>query len=180
MRSNKLKINNRPKHIYEDNSIYFFSVRTLDKQWFLRPDEYKQLLLDKIKDKKKKYNFNLLAYVILNNHYHLLVKVGISKNIAKFIGEINGSSAKAINDLDCVIDRKIWWSYYDHIIRNEKDFYKHLNYIHQNPIKHGLSKNLSCRFSSYDSWCRKRGKEYMDDSFEKYPIVDFMIFNDEL
>ena len=31
-------------------------------------------------------------------------------------------------------------SFHDHIIRNEKDFYKHLNYIWGNAVKHGLAK----------------------------------------
>lgn len=72
------------------------------------------------------------------------------------------------------------------MIRNEKDFFKHLNYIHQNPIKHGLQAkawaakdSLSYEFSSYDAWVANKGKEYLDDAFEKYPIVDFKMFFDE-
>ncbi|MDO9269561.1 MAG: hypothetical protein Q7T96_10700 [Methylobacter sp.] len=29
--------------------------------------------------------------------------------------------------------------FYDHCIRNENDFHKHLDYIHYNPVKHGLA-----------------------------------------
>jgi len=37
---------------------------------------------------------------------------------------------------------RIWQrSFWDHIIRDEDDFYRHLNYIHLNPVKHGLVKN---------------------------------------
>ncbi len=180
MRANyKPKLTNRPKHLKQDDSFYFFTVKTIDGQWFLRPDKYKQLLLDIIKTKTKKFGFSLIGYVILSNHYHLIVNIKDADRISKFIGEINGTSSFAINKADDVTGRKIWWNYYDHTIRDESDFFKHLNYIHHNPIKHDVSKVLEYPFSSYNLWVKKKGKEYMDDAFAKYPIVDFMTANDE-
>jgi len=152
MRPNyKPNFNNRPKHLLQDDGFYFLTVRTVDGQWFLQPNEYKQILLEKIEEKATKFNFPLTAYVILHNHYHLIIKVDNAAALPKFAGELNGASARAINKADSVIDRKIWWNYYDHIIRGQADFFKHLNYIHQNPIKHGLTKDFSYDFSSYDS-----------------------------
>jgi putative transposase len=175
----KPKFSNRPKHIFQDNSIYFITARTIDGQWFLRPDKYKTILLDTIKIKTKKFGFSLVSYAILQNHYHLLLKIGKADHLPKFIRELNGASAREINKADFAIDRKIWWNYYDHVIRNEDDFYKHLNYIHQNPIKHGLSDTLEYKFTSYNAWLKIKGKTYLDHSFEKYPIVDFLVGGDE-
>lgn len=47
--------------------------------------------------------------------------------------------------------RPIWQkSFYDHAIRNDLDFIEKLNYIHGNPIKHGLTDNLdNYPWSSY-------------------------------
>jgi putative transposase len=180
MRPNyKPKFTNRPKHIQQDNSFYFFTVRTIDGQWFLKPDKYKKILLNIINEKTKKFNYSLIAYVILQNHYHLMIKITDANKISKFIGEVNGSSARLINKADSVYGRKIWWNYFDHIIRNESDFFKHLNYIHQNPIKHRITSDFDYRFSSYNLWVRKKGKEYLDQAFEKYPIIDFVMKGDE-
>ena len=48
----------------------------------------------------------------------------------------------------------IWQkSFYDHVIRNNLDFIEKLNYIHKNPIKHGLTDNLDNYFwSSYQNY----------------------------
>src|SRR3989304_8506305 len=120
MRKNyKPSFTNRPKHIKQDNTFYFFSVRTIEGQWYLRPDRYKQLLLSIVKEKTQKFDFDLIGYVILNNHYHLMNKIGNADEIAKFMAEINGASSHAINQADNVRGRKIWWNYYDHIIRDE-------------------------------------------------------------
>lgn len=48
-----------------------------------------------------------------------------------------------------VWQRRFW----EHTIRNEDDLSKHLDYIHYNPVKHGL---VSCphlwEYSSFDKW----------------------------
>ena len=45
--------------------------------------------------------------------------------------------------------------YYDHIIRNENDFYKHLDYIHYNPIKHDyVKKAKDWKYSSFKKFVR--------------------------
>lgn len=169
----KPNLNNRPPHLKIDSEYYFITCRTIDGQFFLQPSKYKSLLFDIIRQKSQKLAVPLLAYVILHNHYHLLIKPPNAEIISKFVIETNGASARAINSADSVIDRKIWWNYFDSPILNKTDFYKHLNYIHQNPIKHGVFKDFSYQFSSYNAWKDKKGKEFLDDSFVKYPIVDF-------
>lgn len=180
---------NRPKHLLQDDSLYFITVRTITGQWFLQPDKYKRILLDVIKSKTSKFNVSLIAFAILHNHYHLMLKLTDAKILPRLIKEINGASSKEINTADNAIGRKIWWNYYDHIIRDETDFFKHLNYIHQNPIKHKLipvaqtsvcsASEFDYEFSSYNAWVKKKGKEYLDHAFEKYPIVDFVAGVDE-
>ncbi len=179
MPKRKAKFTNRPPHIKLDQSYYFITAKTINGQWFLRPAKYKQILFDKIIEKTRKFNTNLIAYVILANHYHLIIKIDSGKILPKMMAEINGASSRAINSADGVINRKIWWNYFDHVIRNEKDFFSHLNYIHQNPIKHGESKNFEYEFSSYKSWQKQKGSDYLEDAFRKYPIIDFMVLNDE-
>ena len=45
--------------------------------------------------------------------------------------------------------------YYDHILRNENDFYKHLDYIHYNPIKHDyVKKAKDWKYSSFKKFVR--------------------------
>lgn len=175
----KPNLTNRPPHIYKDNGLYFITCRTVEGQWFLQPDKYKQILLDILSAKSKKFSFSLIAYAILQNHYHAIFDIKAGNQLAKFIREINGASAREINKADHVIERKIWWNYFDTPLLNEAEFFCHLNYIHQNSIKHGITKDFEYAFSSYNSWVKKKGKGYLDQSFEKYPVIDFKVLNDE-
>jgi putative transposase len=52
---------------------------------------------------------------------------------------------------------RIWqYRFWDHIIRNDDDLRRHIDYIHYNPVKHGLCTNpFEYQFSSIHQY-----KEY--------------------
>lgn len=65
---------------------------------------------------------------------------------------------------------RVWHQYTDHVIRNEKDYWQHFNYVHQNCVKHGYTKNMwRYGFSSIHQY----DKELITDCFRRYPIKDF-------
>ena len=48
----------------------------------------------------------------------------------------------------------IWQKrYWEHLIRDEPDFRRHVDYIHYNPVKHGLvERPLDWKYSSFRKW----------------------------
>jgi len=59
-------------------------------------------------------------------------------------------------------------------LQNEADYYRHLNYIHQNPVKHELVKKMSAyQWSSIHQFVKAKGREWVIDCFRSYPIIDF-------
>jgi len=119
----------------------------------------------------------LYGWVINNNHHHLLIEFQNSTDLPKFIRYLHGKTARMINDKENVKGLKIWQNYFETIVRNEKDFYTHLNYIHQNPIKHSLISDMRdlsrYEFCSYKDYLNSKGKEWLSDCFAKYPVIDF-------
>jgi REP-associated tyrosine transposase len=46
--------------------------------------------------------------------------------------------------------------FYDHVIRDEEDLGRHLDYVHFNPVKHGCaSRAAEYRWSSFPEWVKK-------------------------
>lgn len=161
-----------------DNNIYFVTARTIDQKPYFDTDAKKKLFCLCLKAGLQKFDIHLYAWVLLNNHFHLLFKIERSEDLFKFINFTNGKSSFELNKSENKQGRKIWYQYFDHCIRDEPDFWKHFNYIHQNPIKHGLRANLAgifdYPFSSAKSWSKIKGEEWFDSCFELYPIVDFI------
>ena len=167
----------RPPHIVFNNTIYFVTARTVDQAPYFDSNSKKNIFCLCLKAGLLKFQIALYAWVLLNNHYHLLFKIKKGEDLSKFINFLNGKNSFELNKSENTIGRKIWYQYWDHCIRDETDFWKYLNYIHQNPVKHGLCKNLAeafgYPFSSAKNWIKMKGEGWLYSCFEKYPVIDY-------
>ncbi|MFH2056678.1 MAG: transposase [bacterium] len=82
---------------------------------------------------------SLLAYVVLPEHLHALIRLedaDISQIVKRFKLKFSGLYRSKLG-----LQRGRVWQYrfWDHIIRDEDDLRRHLDYIHFNPVKHGLA-----------------------------------------
>ncbi len=174
-----INFKNRPPHIFYSETFYFFTSRTVDKIKFFDTDYKKIILLKIINEILNKFAINCHAWVILDNHYHLIVLLRNAEILPSFFRYIHGKSTIFLNKLENKSSRKIWWNYWDHCIRDEEDFWKHFNYIHHNPVKHGYAFNQSevknYKFCSYRQWVKMKGDEFIDDCFRYFPIGDFTV-----
>lgn len=143
-----------PPHFFKDNQVYMITASTYKKLPLLTDDSIKLFLLDLILNKFNKYHWRIDAYVILNNHYHLLVQaLSNAQSLPKIIREIHKFSAIEINRQRSRSVHKVWWNYWDTLITYEKSYYARLNYIHFNPVKHGYVEDpINYSFSSYKSF----------------------------
>lgn len=166
-----------PPHLYYSDKIYFITCRTIHRIKYFSNDGRKRLLWIVIKEAERKFNIKLFGYVILSNHYHLLLQSEYLIN--KIIQFINSKSAINLNKFDKISGRKIWYQYWDRCIRSKKDFYLRLNYIHQNPVKHKETKDLyAYKFSSIKNYQVEYGKQWLNSCFRDYPVVDFVSFGE--
>jgi putative transposase len=164
----------RPLHVYLDDTNYFITIGTFHRHKLFNDNEKKKLLEAILMKTSHKYLNKIYGWVILDNHLHILVKTAMGKELHKFVNSLQGKSAIELNKLDCKIGRRVWYQYWDRCIRNEKNFYTRLNYIHHNSVKHKHVKNMeNYEFSSYRYYLEKYGKEWLSDCFIKYPIFDF-------
>ena len=149
----KRKRNRLEKYNYSSPGLYFITICTKDRRnifWekeqpdfvgedtILPPDQVNLSPYGKITDEAvraipKHYStIELLQYVIMPNHVHLVLH--ISDN-----GTSMASIITAIGYMKQQVSRKIgmpiWQrSFHDHVIRDHRDYEKIAKYIHENPI----------------------------------------------
>ena len=151
----KRKINRLKSWNYSNNGGYFITICTDNRKHILSkicvgdgfpvPQLTKtgQIVDDYIKNINLKYScVTVSEYVIMPNHIHLLLLIdnngtgNPSPTVGNIIGWFKYNTTKSVNEKYKTAGNKLWQrSYYDHIIRDEKDYTEKLNYILSNPLK---------------------------------------------
>ncbi len=153
------------KRLFLKNHPYFITVVTHQRNPILI--ENIDLLRESFKYAKTKFNFQIEAIVILPDHFHLIVELNNPKEYPKIIGVVKSyftknCDAKYYEHLSQSYSREkqnykpIWQKrFYEHTIRDERDFKLRLDYIHFNPVKHGLVSSVKdWEYSSFDKFVK--------------------------
>jgi putative transposase len=151
-----------PPHWFQANTIYMLTGSIYQGQHMILSPERKIAWRDSFFEAAKLYGWHIIAWVVLNNHYHVMVESPEKAlSLSKIIGSYHKFTARQWNDEENLSGRKVWWNYWDTCICSEKDYYNRLKYIFWNPVRHELVGNPEdYPFSSY--------KDYLEqqDSFD--------------
>jgi putative transposase len=114
------------------------------------------------------------AWCVLPNHYHVLVQVADMRTFARSLGQLHGRTAFTMNDQDGTCGRKVWYRCQDRCMRSEGHFFASLNYIHNNPVKHGyVLKWQDWPFSSAHWYLDTRGRDWLVQIWQAYPLMNY-------
>ena len=94
--------------------------------------------------------YEIVAYVIMPNHCHILIAVFDDSELAKIVHSWKNFTSKEINKLYPQQDRHVWqYDYWDRFIRDEKHFSQCVDYSRGHPMKEGLcQRTIDWDFSS--------------------------------
>ncbi len=140
-----------PPHLFLPNVLYMLTASIYQKEYLILSSQRKQECRDAFYKAAKIYNWQIVAWVVLHNHYHAIVQSPEkAETLSKFTGSYHKYTARRWNDEEQLIGRKVWWNYWDTCIRSERDYYNRLRYVFWNPVKHGLVENPEdYSFSNY-------------------------------
>ena len=157
---------------YVPGGTYFFTLVTFQSRKHFDTPHKLDLLHSKIRQVQRYKPFDLLAYCLLPDHIHLLIKLPEEDcNFSIRMREIKRLTTlwmkrETLGNVDPIWQDKYW----EHTIRDEKDLQTHFDYIHYNPIKHDLTE-------TYDSWEWSSFKDYFDENAKDLVMIDTNRFN---
>lgn len=97
----------------------------------------------------RKYGWTILAYCLMENHYHLLISVG-EKGLSAGMCELNTSYARTFNATHGRINHLFGRRYWSRRITTDVSMLNVVRYIVRNPREAGGSKKLEAyRWTSY-------------------------------
>lgn len=79
-----------PPHILLDDTWYMITSSTYQRHRLLAKEGHKDFLRDQIKGMVTKFDLKLAAWVILDNHYHVLIKSKLGVMLPKALGQLHG------------------------------------------------------------------------------------------
>jgi len=113
------------------------------------------------------------SWVVLPNHYHLLVRLDLDE-FGRWIARLHNGKATQWNREDETPGRRVWYRFSDRRIRSERHYYAAINYIHANPAKHGYaSKADEWAWSSFHEYSDAVGRDTLAEWWREYPVRDF-------
>jgi len=128
-----------PSHLFISGASYIVTAGTYLKERVFDTPARLTLVLETIFQQAENFGWQLQAWAMLQNHYHLVAHAPQDGETLKpMIQAIHSLTARAINAEDGAPGRKVWYQYRDTCLTNEKSYFARLNYVHNNPVKHGL------------------------------------------
>ncbi len=163
-----------PPHPIRLQTFYLLTAACYEHKHHLSTPFRRQQLLNLIFEKCIHEALEIRAWVVLSNHYHLLVYVPDFKKLSKLFQQIHGSTSRQWNLEDNMMGRKVWYRYCDRAIRSERHYYTTLNYIHYNPVKHNQTKSpYDWTESSVHWYLENYGKQWLRDTWIEYPVRNY-------
>jgi len=163
-----------PPHPFRFEGYYFITAANFEHRYLMKGAKRRQTFASNLLEAFTKIGCQISAWVILMNHYHLLVWVPDFDAMAIMIGRLHGSSSKKWNVEEQTVGRKCWYRYADRVIRNEDHYWATVNYIHYNPVRHRyVSDPYNWVESSLHSYFASKGREWLRDNWVNYPVLDY-------
>ncbi|MFQ5428386.1 MAG: transposase [Thermodesulfobacteriota bacterium] len=132
-------------------NTYFFTVVTYKRQPIFCFDESRVTLREVISETRRLFPFEIKAWVLLPDHLHTIwelpegdtrysmrwgfIKKEFTKRLKTSLSTAPTTRSRLRKREGNIWQRRFW----EHTIRGEGDYRTHFDYIHYNPVKHGLA-----------------------------------------
>jgi len=140
------------RRAFVPGGTYFFTVNLLQRHNNDLLVREINLLRESVRKVRRRYPFEIDAWVVLPDHLHCvwtlpdddcnfslrwrLIKSGFSRALAK--SEWRSRVRQRAGE------RGIWQRHFwEHVIRDDLDFQRHVDYVHVNPLKHGYVRRVA-------------------------------------
>jgi putative transposase len=141
------------KRLYAEGGCYFFTIVTHGRKPLLADEHAVNRLRRAFKHVKAKMPFEIEAITVLPDHVHCLWKLPATGNdfskrwmLIKRFFSIGMPAASNTRREKAVWQPRFW----EHLIRDDEDWRRHMDYIHYNPVKHGYVKQpADWKYSSF-------------------------------
>ena len=144
------------KRLFIPNSLVFITLVTKHRKPILI--KHIEILKKSFRTAKQKYPFDVIAVIVNPDHLHAIIQPKDIKQYPAIIGylkaiftQTSGVPYQVNKNGEADIWQRRYWA---HIILNQTDLYKHIDYIHYNSIKHHDIAPKNWAYSSFHKFVK--------------------------
>lgn len=131
-----------PTHQLSERGTYFVTASTLHREHHFRGRERLRVLHRGLLTVARDFGWAFEAWAVFSNHYHFVAHsppdAPDASSLPDMLSVLHVKTAGWINKLDKTPGRQVWFNFRETRLTYQKSYLARLNYVHQNPVKHGL------------------------------------------
>ena len=128
--------------VAEPHQEYFVTFACANKVPFFNHFQNGQAFCQQIAVNQQHYQCLWVAWVLMPDHFHGLLRLDNSASLSEVVGHLKGSSAAVVNSL-LARKGKVWQSgFYDHKLSSEQGRFNIARYIVANPTRSGICESV--------------------------------------
>jgi len=121
------------KRYQQEGDDHFITFSCHHRKPYLNTPTARDIFLDSLERTRSRYRFEILGYVVMPEHVHLLVSEPPDDLLSKALQALKISVARRLTE------RPFWQTrYYDFNVFTHDKRVEKLKYMHRNPLKRGL------------------------------------------
>ena len=160
-----------PIHRLHGKGTFIVTAGTYHKLHHFSNSERLDTLQKKLLSGAKEFGWQLEAWACFANHYHFVGHaLENAESLKPFLIKLHAETAGIVNEADHLSGRQVWHNFWETEITFEKSYFARLNYVHQNPVKHGL-----VPVANQYPWCSARWFEATATRAQVQTIYGFKI-----
>jgi len=150
------------RRIWHPGGTYFFTVNLMQRTNNDLLIRCIDLLRETVRSVRQRHPFKIHAWVVLPEHLHCVIELPQGDaDYALRWRLIKMEFSKALPAYEQLTDtrknrgeRGIWQRrYWEHLVRDDRDYQAHVDYVHFNPVKHGhVSAVADWPYSTFHRW----------------------------
>ena len=129
----------RLSQVFDQTPLYFVTFNTWKRKPLLANQSVHKAFVA-YAEKNQCRGFAVGRYVIMPDHIHFFVRVGVEQKLDQFVRLMKQSMTKDIRSFRNI--EKVWQpGFFDHVMRSSESYSEKWNYVRMNPVRAGLVVN---------------------------------------
>ncbi len=144
---------------------HFYNKGVNGQPIFFAESDY-LMLLDLMNKYCHRYHISMIAYCLIPNHYHFLLRQNTEETDSRFVQTLFNTFVQKMNKKYNRQGTLFKASAKSRTVDKQEYLYHLCRYIHANPVKHNLVKNpLDWEYSNYHEYLHIRDGSLYDETF---------------